>query len=250
MTPRPNAVSPAPQHCIDCPAWKQSAFHALTPAELDALARSKTSRSYERGETFSEQGKPIGQVYCIARGSAKVTRTNRKQGETKSESHRESLVRLARPGDLLGYRCIFSEETYRATAYALEPSAACTIDSSRIYELIRSNPEFTMELLKRMGREIASAENRHHSFCQRDSRERIAEALLLLMDSGDRRALRSSPVRIPLTRVELSNWVGVAKETVIRCLSDFKEEGLIRQDEDSLVILDPARLTGIARFED
>lgn len=73
---------------------------------------------------------------------------------------------------MLGYRCIFSESNYRGTASALEPMIVCKIDKSVINDFIDSDANFAKELLKRMGREIAAAENHHHSFCKKNVRER------------------------------------------------------------------------------
>ena len=229
-----------PDNCKTCPAWRKSVFHGLSDEKLKFVAEAKTCRVYSKEEKFSQKDAPANEVYCIASGAVKVSLPSGSGGK-------ESIVRLVPQGGLLGYRCIFSEKVYRATATALMDTVACRFDKSAIFQLLEVDFKFSMEVFKRMGQEIASAENHHHSFCQRSSRERIAEALLILgsrfgtpVDAGVR-------VDLLLTRTEFSAWVGVAKETAIRCLSDFKEEGLISQQEkEEMILLDLNKLSLVA----
>lgn len=226
-------------HCQNCPALAKSVFHGFSEKNLDLLANNKIGRSYERGDTFSVQGQAADVVYCIGSGNAKVTRAS-------VRAQKQSIVRIAAAGDLLGYRCIFSEESFRATASALGTTFACKIDKNFIFQMMEDDPSFSRELLKRMGQEIANAENHHHSFCQKNVRERMAESLLLLKKKCGVQEGNTWRLDIQLTRSELSDWVGAAKETVIRCLSDFKEENLILQDDDCILILDADKLAEIA----
>ena len=186
----------------------------------------------ERHGSFNVRGQPADAAYCIGSGNAKVVQQSAQGGK-------ESIVRIATPGEMLGYRCLFSEDAFRATGLALEPVGACRVDRALFLELIEKEPSFTRTILKRMGNHISEAENRHHSFVQRSSRERLAEALLLLKASCGTRVELGWQLNIHLTRMELASWIGVAKETVVRCLTDFREEGLISDpdSEDSLLII-------------
>jgi len=49
-----------------------------------------------------------------------------------------------------------------------------------------------------------------------------------------------------MTRHELANWIGTAKETLIRCLSEFKAENLIRQDDEGIDIIDLQKLNQVS----
>jgi CRP-like cAMP-binding protein len=50
---------------------------------------------------------------------------------------------------------------------------------------------------------------------------------------------------IYLSREDLANKAGTAKETVIRTLSDFKEEGLISIDARKISLISPEKLRQI-----
>jgi CRP-like cAMP-binding protein len=207
-------------HCKSCPAWANSVFRNLNDQDLDLLQQKKSQRNYERGEAFSIKGQPTDEIYCLGLGSAKVTLLDENTG-------RQSLVRLAAPSDLLGYRCIFSAPSFRGTATALTTSTACKVPKSFVFDLIEREPKFSFEMLARMGREVAAAEYHLHSFCQKNVRERLAEALLILKDKFGVETPAGWKINTRLTRSELSNWVGASRETVIRELTAFTQESLV-----------------------
>ncbi len=226
-------------HCKDCPSFNKSVFQNLNDQQLTRLKEHKEQMASSRGQSFNTQNTPALDVYCIASGNAKITHTS-------EHPTQQTIVRIAAAGDLLGYRCIFSETHYRATASALENSQVCKISKSFIFTLIEESSDFSKELLKRMGQEISSAENHHHSFAKKNVRERVAEALILLKNKSSVKAAQGWRIEIKLNRGELASWIGTAKETLIRCLADFREEKLIEEVEDFIIILDIEKLYKVA----
>lgn len=222
--------------CRSCPAFAESAFHCLDPVSLDFLQKNKSELSFKKNQAFSERGKPAMEVYCLKKGAAKVHLTGA-QGK-------KSIVRLVAPGDMLGYRCIFSSDSFRGTASSIHQSVACKISKETIFQLIDLNPSFAKELLARMGREIATAEARHQSFCQKNVRERLAEGIIFIQKKFG--FSRNTPFSLPLTRNEIANWIGAAKETVIRAFADLKEEKIIETSGDQIQILDYEQLLNLS----
>ena len=98
--------------CHDCHHRKsgKSLFSCLADPALDRLGEYQTSRSYARDETIFHEGEEPFGIYCLKRGLVKL--------ETFSESGSVQLLRLARPGDPIGYRAFLGghEHRYRATA--------------------------------------------------------------------------------------------------------------------------------------
>ena len=232
----------SPLQCTYCPVWKDSLFSDLSPEEIAELDRQKSTAIYERGDTFSRQGQNVEEVYCLHSGGAKVVKSLTNQ-------NKESIVRIATPGEMLGYRCIFSEKQYRATAVALDESVACKISKQHLFDLIRDNPAFAMKTLSWFGRDVAAAENHHHSFCLKNTRERVAEALHILASKCGRETVNGILVPLRMMRTDWAEWIGIAKENLIRCFSDFKKEGLISQEDEFLVVLDMRRIEAIASMQ-
>ncbi len=227
------------RQCQECPAWGKSVFADLSAEDLSYLNESKTTFAFQKGEFFSRQSEAAETVYCLASGAAKVVKDLR-------NVQRESIVRVAAPGDLLGYRCIFSEEKFRATAVALESGVACKMHKDTFMQVIAKNPQFAFKVLKMMGQEVASSENRHLSFSLKNTRERVAEALVVMSQRSGRATPSGVEITIKMTRSEWAEWVGVAKETLIRCFSDFKDEGWLSLDDSAIVIVDLEKLKDVA----
>lgn len=229
-------------HCHNCQAWKQSAFNALSESQLDDLQINKTSFELNRGTELNQKGNPTNGAYCIASGHAKII--------WPKTDGKESIVKIVSPGDMTGYRCLFSEDTFRATAVALGSIKGCFIPKEHFNSLLKVDEHFNSEILKRMGNELKLAEMRLHSFCQKNVRERMAESLLLLKDFCGVKKDERWVLDIQLTREELSSWIGTAKETVVRTLSDMKDEKVIEQEGPHIAILNIKLLKEIAGLTD
>ncbi|MBK7842998.1 MAG: Crp/Fnr family transcriptional regulator [Bdellovibrionales bacterium] len=227
------------ENCRNCPVWKQSLFSSLSNEVLDDLSQFKASEIHKKGEHFFEKGEAADYIRCMRSGSAKVSLA-------PAISKSQSIVRIAGPGEVLGYRCVFSSSTFRGTTTALSESVSCRISTSTIIRLIEIDSKFSLEILRRMGLEIARAEQHLQSFCQKSVRERLAEALLILKDKFGEETPHGWRISLQMTRTDLSNWIGAAKETIIRCLKDFTDEGLIKKKSRSLYLKDLSALTEIS----
>lgn len=190
---------------------------------------------------FHEGGKPTG-LYCINSGKIKIAKLG--------SDGKEQIVRLAKPGDLIGYRALMADSNYSASAVALEDAVICFIPRSQFLELISHNMEFTGGLMKLISNALGEAEERMVQMAYKPVRERLAEALLLLQKTYQEREEGGDPFTISISREDLASIVGTAKETTIRLLSDFKEEGLITAKGSSITILDQEKLYKISHLYD
>lgn len=224
--------------CLNCPAGKSCVFNRLPDNELKLLEAKKRPFELKKGSLLNVQGTPALGAYCIARGHCKVIWPE--QGQVK-----ESIVKIVVPGDMAGYRCLFSDTCFRATAETLGSVQGCFIPKEVLFELMERNPKFSFAILERMGKEIRLAEKRLHSFCTKNVRERMAEILLHMNELASHEENGHRVLDIYLTREEMASWIGTAKETVVRCLSDMKEEGLIEQGPQGLVLVDISALAKI-----
>jgi CRP-like cAMP-binding protein len=225
-------------HCNQCPAFKKSAFHSLSKGELDLLQENKSSFEISRGEHLNEKGSCADGAYCLASGFSKIV--------WQEKDNSESIVKLVGPGDMAGYRCLFTEKNFRATAISLGKTHGCFISRENFIKLVETHPNFNKEILARMSREIKLSEERLHSYSRKNVRERMAHALLLLKDLCGNEKNGVWVLEIHLTREELSSWIGSVKETVVRCLTDMKEEKVIAQEGSFITLLDIQALNKIA----
>lgn len=221
--------------CVNCPSINQGVFCNLDSPELEEISQHKVMNTYKKGQTLFVQGNhPFG-LYCINSGNIKVTKTG--------QDGKESIVRIAKGGDVLGHRSLFTSDFYTATATALEETKVCFIDKKYILKVIKEQPTVSLQVINKLSRDMGAAENKVSSYHQKNVRERLAELLLILKEShGVKLEDGSIKLDIKLTREEMATMIGTANETLIRFISEFKEEGLIQQLGKTLVITEEERL--------
>jgi CRP-like cAMP-binding protein len=112
--------------------------------------------------------------------------------------------------------------------------------------LVKTNGNFAVEMLKLICKELGEANTYITDIAQKTVKERLAEILIRLEDEFGHNT--DGVLQIFLTREELSNIVGTATESIIRLLSEFRQEHLIELNGRKIKILDRPGLKCIAGF--
>ncbi|MBI1909490.1 MAG: Crp/Fnr family transcriptional regulator [Deltaproteobacteria bacterium] len=229
---------------LDCETCKSRILGVLCSLEGESLHecdQHKTTNYYKKGQTIFYEGNQAYGLYCVFTGRVKLYKTG--------IDGRQQIVRIAGPGALLGYRSLFAEEPYHATAEALEEATICCIDKNAFFPLISKNPELAVNLIKKLAKELRQAEDLATSIAQRSVRERMAELLLILKETYGKTVKKGIQIDLKLSREEMGEMIGITQETAIRLLSEFKKDGLIDVQEREITILDPKALLETARIE-
>ncbi len=223
--------------CQTCLETAGSVFKDLPQEEKERLARSHTSRFYRKGELIYHEGeKPTG-LLCLAKGKVKIF----KEGITG----REQIIRLAKPVGFIGYRALFAEENYRASAMALEDSVVCLFSREEILNTVRNRPDLTLKILKTLASELGVSHLRTVNLTQKHIRGRLAESLLFLINTygfeEDGRTIKAY-----LSRDDLASLSNMTASNAIRTLTQFSEEKIIGTDGRRVQVIDRARLEYIS----
>ncbi|MBC8265466.1 MAG: Crp/Fnr family transcriptional regulator [Flavobacteriales bacterium] len=228
-------------NCEDCKTRGKSIFCDLKSDELADLSYNKGCSSYKKGQVIFYEGRRPTGLYCINKGKVKIAKLG--------EEGKEQIVRLAREGDILGYRSLIGGDAYSASAETLEETSVCFIPKEAIFNLIRQSPEFSIKIIELVSKDLKSAENKVTDLAQKHVRERVAEALLMLKETygleDDEQTLG-----VALTREVLANIVGTATETVIRLLSELKKDEIIALEGRKIKILNHKQLIRTASIYD
>lgn len=227
--------------CETCEKRANSIFCRLSQDNLKELSATKGCNHYSKSQfVFFEGSRPTG-IYCIYSGKIKVYKI---QGDGKTQ-----IVRLAKQGDVLGYRSLLSGEPYTSFASVIEDATICYIPKEVFYNLIKKDTNFSLKVMDLFAHELLHAEDKLTSLALKPVRERTAEALLMLKEFF---GLREDNITLDvnLTREELASIVGTATETVVRILSDFREDKIISLENKAIQILEPAKLFHIANLYD
>jgi CRP-like cAMP-binding protein len=225
--------------CNDgCLVRSNSIFKHLTPEELEKVTFEKTTEQYKRGSIIYREGSRINGCYCIQKGIIKVFKTG--------IDGKEQIIRFARVGDIIGFRSVLSNELACTTAEVLDDAGLCYIPAETLVYLVKHNGNFSMELMQLTCKELGEANAYITDIAQKTVRERLAEILIHL--KNDFGLDENNILQISLTREELANIVGTATESVIRLLSEFKQDQLIELNGRKIRILDEAGLIRIGNL--
>lgn len=210
-------------------------FKGLSKPELDKIHGTMLCMQYKKGSVIYHEGSRINGTYVVVKGILKIYKTG--------FDGKEQIIRFSKHGDLIGFRSVISDELACTTAKVVNDVVLCYIPGDELTHLIKESPEFAMNLMKLTCRELGESNKFLTDIAQKTVRERLAEVLLLLMDTFDVEA--DGTLKISLTREELANMVGTATESVIRLLSEFKTDKLIELNGRKVKLLNIPKLIKI-----
>jgi len=217
--------------CESCGARKNSLFGHFCDQDIDHLDDVKTCAFYKKNQPLFIEGSFPRGVFCMNEGKVKVF--------TRGDEGKEQLIHIAKEGEIIGFRAMFSGEPYKVSATALEECNICFIAKEDFLNMIDTNPTLRNGIMKELSKELGERAIFITNMAQKSVRERLAFALLILGDVYGKE-------EINLTREDMANFVGTATETLIRLLKDFKDEGMIEIHTRKLEITDKEKLMRLA----
>ena len=236
-----NVVTNESPTCKTCASRSVSAICKIEEEFVPNLESEKQSFLVKKGQPiFEERIKPQG-LFCLNSGKVKLVKIG--------EDGKEQILRLIKPGDLLGYRALLTSDRYSATAVALEECSVCFLPKSMFMTLLKKDSNLNLELIKILGDDLKKAEEQITHLAQKPVRERMAEALLFIKETYGYET-DGATINVKLTREELSNLVGTATETVIRLLSEFNHHHVVELVGKKIKILNLPQLIHIANLKE
>jgi CRP/FNR family transcriptional regulator len=227
--------------CQNCQARVTSIFSDLQNNELTTLSANKCGNMYKKGQVIFYEGTTPTGLFCMSQGLVKLSKIN--------ADGKEQIIRLAKGGSVLGHASLLSGTTYAQTATALEDTTVCFIPRSVFMDLVQNKSAMSVRVVELLSHDVQEAESRLLNMAYHTVRERLAETILMLKEfSGleeDGKTLKTM-----LSREDIANLVGTATETVIRLLSEFKDDGLIELSGKHISILNSQRLLATANIVD
>lgn len=149
----------------------------------------------------------------------------------------EQVTGFYLPGEMLGMDGI-ATNVYSNSAIALETSAICEIPFDRLEELSSSIPTLQRHFFQLMSKEITNEQQLITLLSKNSAEERIATLLLSISSRNQRRHLSSLQFRLPMSRADIGNYLGLTVETVSRTFSRFQKQGWIVVDKKEIAIKD------------
>jgi len=201
---------------------------------IQELGKDKKVKTYKKkAEVYSEGDMPLN-VYFVKSGNVKTFKSH--------PDGKELIMNLHKSNDFFGFEPILENENYHESAVAMQDSELIAIPRHDFLMMIQGHPDVSKSFISLLCKKVAEREAQLINLAYNSVRQRTADALL----KSD--MLKDSKSVIAISRDDLAKMVGTASESVIRVLSDFKDEGLIEIESGKIKILQPAKLEKVVRW--
>ncbi len=212
-------------------------FTVLTPDEVDFLSQHHACLHVKKNEIIYKEGERPTGLICLSDGKVKIYK--------EGFGGREQIVRLAKPVGFIGYRALFAEENYLASAMALENSVICVIEKEAFFEVLRSNSNLSFQIIKSLATELGFSNSRCVTLTQKHVRGRLAESLLVLMETY---GLEEDGITIGayLSREDIASLSNMTNSNAIRTLRQFEQENVIAIEGRKIRIVNLQKLERIS----
>lgn len=193
----------------------------------------KVKNLKKKAEIYNEGDTPL-HVYFIKSGNVKTFRSH--------PDGKELIMNLYSANDFFGFEPILENSNYTESAVAMQETELISIPRHDFNLMIQSHPDVSKSFIHLLCKKVAARESQLLNLAYNSVRQRTAEALL------KSEALKDAQSAISISRDDLAKMVGTASESVIRVLSDFKDEGLIEIEAGKIRILQSAKLEKVVRW--
>lgn len=218
--------------CSTCEI-KSNLFCYMTDEQMEKVNNARREVTFSPGETIFKYGGPLTHILCLTSGMAKAY--------LEEPGGKKILLDIITPVKLIGGPGFLVDDRHYLTITALERTTACFIAVEDFKEVMKQNAEFSMEMVAYLNRIIIRYLDRINSLTHKHMSGKMAETLLHLSED----IYQQSKFNTLLSRQDLAEMSGMTKESTIRVLKEFNEEGIIFSDNNHFEILDVEKLRNI-----
>jgi len=222
-------------NCEGC-ELKSLFFENVSTSEIESICTQKTEIPHRKGEIIIREGDPIISFIYLKNGLVKLYR--------QAGQDREQIICFALPLDFVSLLSVFSEKKYNYSVAALEDSVTCNIALDEVVHIATTNGKFALSIVEKVNKATDKIILDFLKLKQKRLYGRIAYILLFF----SRDIYHSNSFNLPVSRKEIAEYIGMTVENVIRTLSDFRKDGIIKIFGPVIEIVDEERLARIAEF--
>ncbi|HWZ37885.1 MAG TPA: Crp/Fnr family transcriptional regulator [Bradyrhizobium sp.] len=214
---------------------KHEIFSDLDNEALEQLGRYAKHTVLKRGATIFAKGDPGNSLYAVVSGTVKIS--------ISSPDGRNAILNLVGPGETFGEMSVLDGQTRSADATANTNCEIYVIDRRDFLPFMRNQPALSMKFIELLCTRLRRTSDQVEQVILQDLPGRLASALLGL---ADRRKLEPESQTISITQQEISEMVGMTRESINKQLRAWAVRGWVRLEHGAIVVLDPVSLRELA----
>jgi len=221
--------------CLDCKhCFKKSPlFTILNSSELDLLNNSRLEVSFKKGEIIYKQGTPLTHMVIINDGLGKIY--------LEGVKGKNLILTYTKPYQLNGGVGVFIDQRHHSSLMAVTDCGACFVEIGAFKSVLRSNAKFMEAYIKEHSQRVLHTYQQFSVLTQKNMEGRMAESILYLNNQ-----VFMNGVIKDVSKQDLAELTAMTKESAIRVLKEFKEDGLIEIVDHNISILDQKALQQVA----
>jgi CRP-like cAMP-binding protein len=214
------------------------AFAGLTQGQLDAVLAHARSAHFARDSEIFGQGQEATSFHLLLSGHVRVVRAS-------PEGH-QVIARYIAEGELFGIAMAMGLITYPASAIAAADCVVLTWPNAAWPDLRERIPAFGASAYQTIGNRLQETQATVMEMATEQVEQRIARAVLRLVQQSGRKTAEGIEIDFPITRQEIAEMTGTTLHTVSRLLSGWEQQGLVRGGRQKVTVVDPHGLMLIA----
>jgi len=210
--------------------------HARGLEALKDLSKDRKTRKLAAKEMLFHENDELRQVPYLISGKARTFKIN--------SDGKEFVTGLHGPGEFIGYMGLLENGHALEAAETMESCEVALVPREDLLALLYKDRDVSIRFIKMLAQDVKEKEQHLLQLAYASVRQRVAQALLRIHERFAEKPEASLGVKI--SREDLATVVGTATESLIRCLTDLKEDKLIETQGREIVIKDKARLERLA----
>lgn len=207
--------------------------------QLDATIRDR--RALERGGMLYRSGEPFTALYVVRSGALKTFVQNA-DGDLQ-------ILGFHLPGDIIGFDAL-ATDYHVSQAEALERSSLCELPYTKLEQVTRDVPALQRQLMRVISREVISEHDHLVMMGKQQAQEQLATFLQSIADRHARLSRDNAILTLPMSRVDIANYLGLVVETVSRAFTRMEELGVLAVNRKVVRILRPDLLAKLCSSAD
>jgi CRP/FNR family transcriptional regulator, anaerobic regulatory protein len=207
---------PAGHPCQGCEVRNKAVCGVLDCSGLSDFKKLGWTLSLGPGQSLFHEGDPATRVFTLTRGTLKLYKL--------LADGRRQVTGFMQPGDFLG---ISVDDEHAFSAEALEEAQLCWFPRNRFDDFVEEHPSMERELYLMAAHELSAVQQQLVLLGRKTAAERIASFLLVLSDRNESTS-GACLVRLPMSRSDMADYLGLTKETVSREISALRRDRIIR----------------------
>lgn len=220
--------------CGDC-GLKLNLFCYMTEEQLAKVNEDRQEVQFKTGETIFKSGGPLTHIICLTKGMVKI--------HLEDSNDKRILIGIGKPVQMIGGPGFLVDDRHYVTVTAMEETVACYIKVEDYKAVMEKNAKFSMELVKYLNQRIIGYFEKINNLTHKHMHGKLADAFLYLADE----IYNSDQFETSLSRQDLAEMSAMTKESTIRIMKEFKNEGILSYNTTHFEILNKEALKKISK---